>query len=316
MGLILSTAAVLDSNGNEWLMQTATASAVNAVNLANAATGTNPSITATGTDTNVGLNLVPKGTGSVQIGGQDIALAGAFSTSGAFALELVTTAATTATLPAGTVTLAGLSTAQTFTALNTFGAGTMAVTSPKVTTNILDANGNAIITFSPTASAVDTITITNAATGNPATVEISATGSDTNISLNLVSKGTGTVQVNGVPMAGQTVNAAANASETELTVTTAVVVATYTPTAGGNFIVGGSLRVVTAATTATVVIGWDDAAGTAHTETLLNAVSLPVGVTSLQPTWINAGTAAAITITVTAGTTNQIYASGSIIAIT
>lgn len=62
---------------------------------------------------------------------------------------------------------------------------------------IADINGNELIMF-PTAvsSAVNEITVTNATTGNKPT--ISATGNDTNISLNLVGKGTGTVQVNNI----------------------------------------------------------------------------------------------------------------------
>ena len=46
------------------------------------------------------------------------------------------------------------------------------------------------------ASAVNELTVTNSATGNP--VPLSATGGDTNISLNLVPKGTGEVQISGV----------------------------------------------------------------------------------------------------------------------
>lgn len=52
-----------DDSGNEWLKQTSTASAVNEVTLANAATGTSPSLTATGNDSNVDIKLIGKGTG-------------------------------------------------------------------------------------------------------------------------------------------------------------------------------------------------------------------------------------------------------------
>lgn len=72
------------------------------------------------------------------------------------------------------------------------------LTSPKITT-ITDANGNPFILSSATASAVDSLTVTNAATANPATVAIGATGSDSNINLNLTPKGTGTVQIGGSP---------------------------------------------------------------------------------------------------------------------
>jgi len=68
--------SVLDTNGNELAIVTATGSAVNEITLANAATGNNPSITASGDDTNVGLNLVPKGTGVLQGGGVALKIAG------------------------------------------------------------------------------------------------------------------------------------------------------------------------------------------------------------------------------------------------
>jgi hypothetical protein len=66
--LTLST-GINDVNGNELLRVSATASAVNELTLANAATSGAPSLTATGDDTNISLNLVAKGTGLVQAGG-------------------------------------------------------------------------------------------------------------------------------------------------------------------------------------------------------------------------------------------------------
>ena len=56
---------VIDTNGNELLKVTATASAVNELTLANAATGAAPVLSATGGDTNIGIALTPKGTGGV-----------------------------------------------------------------------------------------------------------------------------------------------------------------------------------------------------------------------------------------------------------
>jgi len=58
-----------DTNGNELVKVTATGSAVNEVTLANAATGNNPQLSATGDDSNIGIDLLPKGTGSVNIKG-------------------------------------------------------------------------------------------------------------------------------------------------------------------------------------------------------------------------------------------------------
>jgi hypothetical protein len=54
-----------DSNGNEQIIFTATASAVNEVTIANAATGNDPTFTASGNDDNIGLDFIPKGTGAV-----------------------------------------------------------------------------------------------------------------------------------------------------------------------------------------------------------------------------------------------------------
>jgi len=59
-----------DSNGNEEIIFTTTASAVNELTVANAATGDGPILSATGGDTNVDLNLTPKGTGKVTFNGQ------------------------------------------------------------------------------------------------------------------------------------------------------------------------------------------------------------------------------------------------------
>jgi hypothetical protein len=70
------------------------------------------------------------------------------------------------------------------------------LTAPRISTgsNIADANGNELIVF-PTAvaSAVNEITISNAATGNAPS--ISASGGNTNIDLTLNAKGTGSVRI-------------------------------------------------------------------------------------------------------------------------
>lgn len=68
-----------------------------------------------------------------------------------------------------------------------------ALKSPQITTSIDDSSGNEIIKTPATASAVNELTITNAATGNA--VQLSATGGDTNIDLKLVPKGTGALTV-------------------------------------------------------------------------------------------------------------------------
>src|SRR5262245_36084196 len=67
------------------------------------------------------------------------------------------------------------------------------LTSPRVGTAILDTNGNEIIRTPATGSAVNDVTVTNAATGNAPSV--AASGDDANIGLTLASKGTGDVVI-------------------------------------------------------------------------------------------------------------------------
>ena len=58
-----------DENGNEQIIFQTTSSAVNQIDITNAATGSGPSIAATGDDTNINLTLTPKGSGKVIIDG-------------------------------------------------------------------------------------------------------------------------------------------------------------------------------------------------------------------------------------------------------
>jgi len=57
-----------DENGLEQVKFATTASAVNELSVTNAATGNGPSLSATGDDTNVDLNVTPKGIGRVVLG--------------------------------------------------------------------------------------------------------------------------------------------------------------------------------------------------------------------------------------------------------
>ena len=59
--------SILDTNGNELFKLTATSSAVNELTYANAATGNKPTFTASGGDTNIGVSIQPKGSGTVTI---------------------------------------------------------------------------------------------------------------------------------------------------------------------------------------------------------------------------------------------------------
>jgi len=67
---------IIDDSSNEQLVFAKTASAVNHVQVTNAATSNNPAISAVGDDTNISINLVPKGTGEVQANGSGLATTG------------------------------------------------------------------------------------------------------------------------------------------------------------------------------------------------------------------------------------------------
>ena len=59
---------IRDENGNEQLFFSTTSSAVNYVNVTNAATGGDPKIAAAGDDSNVDLQIAPKGSGEIVVG--------------------------------------------------------------------------------------------------------------------------------------------------------------------------------------------------------------------------------------------------------
>lgn len=84
------------------------------------------------------------------------------------------------------------------------------ITTPRITTSINDTNGAESIRLTATASAVNDITVTNAATGNkPA---ITATGDDTNVTVRLAGKGTGSVEVGKLAYTSSTITSAGAAS--------------------------------------------------------------------------------------------------------
>jgi hypothetical protein len=67
--------SILDTSGNELFLLTATGSAVNELTYANAATGNGPTFTASG-ETNVDINLNPKGSGVLKSGTAAVKIAG------------------------------------------------------------------------------------------------------------------------------------------------------------------------------------------------------------------------------------------------
>ena len=91
--------SILDTSGNELALLTATGSAVNEFTIANAATGNGPTLSSTGGDTNIDINVTPKGTGDVVLAGDtvkvgDSGAAAVLTSNGAGTLTVTTGGAT------------------------------------------------------------------------------------------------------------------------------------------------------------------------------------------------------------------------------
>jgi len=91
--------SILDTSGNELALLTATGSAVNEFTIANAATGAGPTLSSTGGDSNIDINVTPKGTGDVVLSADtvtvgDAAAAATIRSSGAGTLTVTTGGAT------------------------------------------------------------------------------------------------------------------------------------------------------------------------------------------------------------------------------
>lgn len=124
----------------------------------------------------------------------------------------------------------------------------------------------------------------------------------------------GTVEIPasaGTPSSPIAAYRAATVQEDELTTTGATTVLSVTPSAQGNYLVSVSLRVVTAATSVEVQITWTDASGTLQTDTRFNG-SVSPGPWDIPTKFLNATTASAISVVVTAGTVNQCYVTATI----
>jgi hypothetical protein len=125
----------------------------------------------------------------------------------------------------------------------------------------------------------------------------------------------GTVKVTALPSSGTPValSRVATCMETEITSTSATNVLTYTPTAQGNFEIETYLRVVTASTNVTITATYTDGGG-AQTVTLYSGSAL-VGSYMTPSYFFNSVANQAITLTITAGTANQVYVSSSIVGV-
>lgn len=108
-------------------------------------------------------------------------------TSFAFTIDGTPTADRTVTFPDASITVASLAGTETLT--------NKTLTTPRVGTALLDENGNEVLRVQATPSAVNDLTVQNGAAGNGP--EIYVSGDDTNASLGISPKGTGTGALKG-----------------------------------------------------------------------------------------------------------------------
>lgn len=151
-------AEIDDTNGNAELTFTTTASAVNSVNITNAATGNNAKISAAG-EINRGLILADSNGNAV-----------------------ITTASTASAVNSIKVTNTATGNAPKIGPIGESNKGLI----------ITDSNGNTIITGASTASAVNSYTVTNQATGVSPTIQMVG---DSNRNARLLGAGTGGVNI-------------------------------------------------------------------------------------------------------------------------
>lgn len=177
---MLGSTVIGGLSGNQSLQVNNITNAVNYTQITGAATGAAPTISAQGSDANIGLVLTGKGTGVVALGGTTAANSGVqVKTTTSSVNYLVLNGGATGSNPAiqtdGTDANVGLT-------INTKGTGAVLYT----------INYAPQFKINPAASAVNFVQAMGAVTtGAP---ELSAQGSDANINLKLTPKGTGVLQ--------------------------------------------------------------------------------------------------------------------------
>lgn len=215
-----------DSSGNELIKFSKAATAVNEVTVGNAATGSGPSLTATGGDTNIPITLAGKGTGHILLGqatSTDVRLVADQPIADSSGNEFIKFTKTATAVNEITVTNQATGSGPSITAtggdanipITLAGKGTGHLLLGQATSTdirlvadqpIADSSGNELIKFVKTATAVNEITVTNQAAASAPS--LSATGGDTNIGLSLLGKGTGLVTVGSTGTAAATAGAA------------------------------------------------------------------------------------------------------------
>ena len=182
--------------------------------------------------------------------------------------------------------LAAAVTDETGTGALVFGTSP-ALTTPAVTTGINDVNANEILKFTATGSAVNEITLANAAAAaNPV---ISATGNDTNIGISLTPKGTGEVLATSSYLTGvfsDKVTAIGNTGASQTIACTSGTVYTATLTGDCTFTLSAANSVASRGTSFTLILTND--ATPSRTVTLAGATFKYAGGSISRTTTANA----------------------------
>lgn len=174
-----------DTNGNTVIGLGAVASAVNNIQVSGSATTAAPSISTVGADTNVSLNLVTKGTASFVT----------LSPGNVIGLKVVTSASAV-----NYVQLTGSTGSPLISAVGTSPDINMTF-EPKGTGQVfVNTDSGTVTSFrvSGVSSGVNYVQAIGAVTGAPA--RLAANGTDTNVDLNLTTKGSGVVTANSNPV--------------------------------------------------------------------------------------------------------------------
>ncbi len=164
---LLADQPIVDSSGNTYVAFVKTASAVNGITVTNSATANPPTLTATGSDTNISFNIAPKGTGGMIIGSttgtSDMVLG---SSSGVQSVKLAngagaaTVNVANVSTAGSTITMAGAATAGTASDTIALATGNAASTAKKIVniaTGTPNTSGNNQVTIGGgTTSAVTT----------------------------------------------------------------------------------------------------------------------------------------------------------------
>jgi hypothetical protein len=238
--------SILDTNGNQLALLTATSSAVNEFTIANAATSAGPTLSSTGDDSNIDINITPKGTGDVVLAGDtvkvgDSGAAATLTSNGAGALTVTTGGAadlvlsTNSGTDSGTITITDAANGNISLVPN--GTGDVVLSADTVTVGddgaaaVLTSQGAGTLTVT-TGGAADLILSTNSGTNSGTITITDAANGDITISPNgtgvakavdaadatgaIKIAGKETIWVPAVAMYPNTTNGCADLAQTEL----------------------------------------------------------------------------------------------------